>query len=155
MTRWYLRRAPEGYLAERAAYATMTATVAETVDGARTVEALGLQQQAVDRVDADVAHAYGAERRYAVAAQVWFPTIEIAYVLPVAVTLLFGGWLVSRGHASLGEVTAATLYMQQLVDPVDRLISWLDELQVGATSLARLLGVAERARRPWATGERA
>ena len=40
--RWYLRRAPEGYLWERAAYATMTGTVGETVDGGRTVEALSL-----------------------------------------------------------------------------------------------------------------
>jgi ABC-type multidrug transport system fused ATPase/permease subunit len=29
----------------------------------------------------------------------------------------------------------------QVVDPVDRLISWLDEVQVGATALARILGV--------------
>jgi len=46
-TRWYLRYAPAGYLWERAAYATMTGTVGETVDGGRTIEALGL---AVDRV---------------------------------------------------------------------------------------------------------
>jgi ABC-type multidrug transport system fused ATPase/permease subunit len=32
--------------------------------------------------------------------------------------------------------------VQQLIDPVDRLISWLDELQVAGASLARLLGVA-------------
>ncbi len=54
-----------------------------------------------------------------------------------------GGWLHARNQASLGDVTAATLYVQALVDPVDRLISWLDELQVGAASLARLLGVAQ------------
>ena len=30
-------------------------------------------------------------------------------------------------------MTAVALYVLQLVDPVDRLISWLDEVQVGAT----------------------
>jgi ABC-type multidrug transport system fused ATPase/permease subunit len=40
-------------------------------------------------------------------------------------------------------LTAAVVYVQLLIDPVDRLLSWLDELQVGAASLARLLGVAE------------
>ena len=44
---------------------------------------------------------------------------------------------------SLGDVTAATLYVQMLIDPVDRIVSILDELQVGAASLARLLGVAQ------------
>ena len=34
-----------------------------------------------------------------------------------------------------------TLYAVQMVDPVDRLVSWLDEVQVGATALARILGV--------------
>jgi ABC-type multidrug transport system fused ATPase/permease subunit len=43
---------------------------------------------------------------------------------------------------SLAQVTTATLYMQQLVDPLDRLLSWVDELQVGGASMARLLGVA-------------
>ena len=47
------------------------------------------------------------------------------------------------GWVTLGQVTAATLYVQQLVDPLDRLLSWLDELQVGGASLARLLGVSQ------------
>jgi ABC-type multidrug transport system fused ATPase/permease subunit len=73
---------------------------------------------------------------------VWFPIVEVGYLIPTVATLLIGGWLHATGHASLGDVTAATLYVQQLIDPVDRLISWLDELQIGAASLARLLGVA-------------
>jgi ABC-type multidrug transport system fused ATPase/permease subunit len=43
--------------------------------------------------------------------------------------------------ASLAQVTAATLYVQQLIEPVDMLLSKLDELQLGGASLARLLGV--------------
>ena len=39
-------------------------------------------------------------------------------------------------------MTAVSLYVVQLADPVDRLISWLDEIQVGATSFARLVGIA-------------
>ncbi len=58
-------------------------------------------------------------------------------------TLLFGGYLYTQGSVSLGDVTAATLYVQMLIDPVDRIVSILDELQMGAASLARLLGVAQ------------
>jgi ABC-type multidrug transport system fused ATPase/permease subunit len=57
-------------------------------------------------------------------------------------TLLLGGWFALEGWVTLGQVTAATLYVQQLIDPLDRLLSWLDELQVGGASLARLLGVS-------------
>jgi ABC-type multidrug transport system fused ATPase/permease subunit len=152
-TRWYLRRAPEGYLWERAAYATMTGTAGETVDGGRTVDALGLGRRRVERIDADLTDAYRAERRTLYLRTVLFPTVEIAYVLPVAVTLVWGGWLVSAGHASIGEVTTVALYVQQLADPVDRLISWLDEIQVGATSFARLVGVTKVPDDRAATGE--
>ena len=142
-TRWYLRYAPAGYLWERAAYATMTGTVGETVDGGRTAEALSLGSERVRRIDADLAEAYRAERRTLYLRTIWFPTVEFAYVFPVAATLAWGGWLVSSGRASIGAVTAVALYVQQLADPVDRLISWLDEIQVGATSFARLVGVSK------------
>jgi ABC-type multidrug transport system fused ATPase/permease subunit len=141
-TRWYLARAPAGYLWERAAYATLTGTVGETVDGGRTVEALGLNEDRVRRIDADLTNAYRAERRTLFLRTVWFPSAEFAYVLPVAAALAWGGWLVSHGHATLGQVTAVALYVVQLADPVDRLISWLDEIQIGATSFARLVGIA-------------
>jgi len=140
-TRWYLKRAPAGYLWERASYATLAGTVSETVEGGRTVEALGLREERVGRIDADLDNAYQAEMRTLFLRTVWFPTAEFAYVLPVAATLAWGGWLVSNGQASIGEVTAVALYVVKLADPVDRLISWLDEIQVGATSFARLVGI--------------
>jgi ABC-type multidrug transport system fused ATPase/permease subunit len=141
-TRWYLRLAPAAYLRERATYATLAGTVGETVEGGRTIDALGLREERVRRIDADLEEAYRAERRTLRLRTIWFPTAEFSYVLPVAAALAWGGWLVSNGHATIGEVTAIALYVVQLADPVDRLISWLDEIQVGATSFARLVGIA-------------
>jgi ABC-type multidrug transport system fused ATPase/permease subunit len=152
-TRWYLRRAPAGYLAEREAYSRLTAGVAETAVGARTVEALRLADRRIRLGDDDVATAYRAERRTLYLRTVWFPTVEFAYVLPVVSTLFVGGLLYTSGHVTLGQVTTVTLYVQQLIDPVDSLISWLDELQVGSTSLARLVGVSHVPADRSATGE--
>ena len=142
-TRWYLRRAPEGYLAERECYAAFNGSLAETVDGARTVEALGLATGRIRRMEEDLEDAFAAERYTLRLRTVFFPTMELAYAIPVTLSLLWGGWLVSTGRASLGEVTTITLYAVQMVDPVDRLVSWLDEVQVGATALARILGVEQ------------
>jgi ABC-type multidrug transport system fused ATPase/permease subunit len=140
-TRWYLRRAPAGYLRERECYARFNGTLAETVEGARTVEALGVGGRRARRLDADLADAHAAERYTLRLRTVWFPTMELAYAIPVAASLLWGGWLVTEGRASLAQVTAVTLYAVQVVDPVDRLISWLDEVQVGATAFSRIAGV--------------
>jgi ABC-type multidrug transport system fused ATPase/permease subunit len=147
-TRWYLRRAPAGYLRENAAYSEVTDGLAETVDGARTVDALRRQRQRIDRTDEDLRRTYLAERYTLFLRTVWWPILEVCYVLPIAATLLVGGWFYLRGWVSLGQVTAAVIYVQVLVDPLDRLLSWLDELQVGAASLARLLGIAEESEEP-------
>ena len=141
--RWYLARAKDGYLRENESYSTMNASLTETVEGARTVEALGLGDERVARIDRDIAGSYAAEKYTLYLRTVFFPSVEVAYLIPTVATLLFGGWLYTRGSVSLGDVTAATLYVQMLIDPVDRIVSILDELQVGAASLARLLGVAQ------------
>lgn len=140
--RWYLARAKDGYLRESATYSQINATLTESVEGARTVEALGLGRQRIAAGDADCAESYAAERYTLKLRTVFFPSMEISYLLPVVGTLLFGGWLYTRGEVSLGEVTTAVLYIQMLIDPVDRIVAILDELQMGAASLARLLGVA-------------
>lgn len=142
-TRWYLHRAPAGYIRENASYSRINSSLTETIDGARTVEALGTQAERVEQTDGDIRNSWKAERFTLHLRTVWFPTVEIGYILPVVATLLFGGFMYSQGHATIGQVTAATLYVQQLIGPVDQLISWLDELQIGAASMARLLGVAQ------------
>jgi ABC-type multidrug transport system fused ATPase/permease subunit len=141
--RWYLRRAKDGYLRESESYSDINASLSETVEGARTVEALGLGDERLRRIDADISRSYSAERYTLFLRTVFFPSVEISYLIPTVATLLFGGWLYTQGSVSLGDVTAATLYVQMLIDPVDRIVSILDELQVGAASLARLLGVAQ------------
>jgi ABC-type multidrug transport system fused ATPase/permease subunit len=143
--RWYLRRASAGYLRQNAAYSEVTDGLAETVEGARTVDALRRQRDRVRRTDADLRRSFSAERYTLYLRTVWMPYVEIGYILPVVGTLLIGGWYYLRGWVSLGQVTAAVIYAQLLIDPIDRFLGWLDELQVGAASLARLLGVAETA----------
>ena len=142
-TRWYLRRAPEGYLAERATASGYNARVTETIAGGRTADALGLGRRRIALAEADLADNYAAERYTLRLRCVFFPIADVSFALPVVTTLLVGGLLAIAGNATLGQVTAVTLYAAQLVDPVDAVLGWLDEVQVGAASFARLLGVRE------------
>jgi ABC-type multidrug transport system fused ATPase/permease subunit len=142
VTRWYLRRATDGYLREGAAYSRITDGLAATVDGAATIEALGLQQRRIASADDDIRASYAAERYTLSLRTVLWPVQEFSYVVPVAGALLFGGYSYARGWVTLAQVTAVTLYFQQLMAPLNTLLDWLDTLQVGGASLARLLGVA-------------
>ncbi|MFB9471220.1 ABC transporter ATP-binding protein [Nonomuraea salmonea] len=140
-TRWYLARARDGYLRENAAYADITEGLAETVEGARAVEALGLRERRRARTDTDITRSFAAERYTLGLRTTWYPAVELGYVIPVVAALLVGGLFYTSGWVSLAQVTTAALYAQQLIDPLDRFLMWIDELQVGGASMARLLGV--------------
>jgi len=61
--------------------------------------------------------------------------------------------MLAQGHASIGTVTTVALYIHQLANPLDDLLMWLDEIQVGATSLARVIGIADVPADRQATGQ--
>jgi len=143
-TRRYLRYAAPGYLRERSSYATLSGTVSETAEGSRTVAAQRLSRRQQSRVEGDIRESFYAEMYTLLLRMRWFPSVESAFGLAVAVTIGWGGFLAIRyPHlVSVGAATTVTLYVVQLNDPLDRIIAWLDELQVGQTSLARLIGVS-------------
>jgi ABC-type multidrug transport system fused ATPase/permease subunit len=140
-TRWYRNRADAGYRAEMATFGEVNTSIGESAAAARTVEALGLQERRIARSDDDIGNWIKAERYTLWLRSVWFPSAEVGYVLPIVGVVLFGGILFSKDMVTLGEVTAVALYVQMLIEPIDIVISWLDELQIGNASMARLLGV--------------
>ncbi|HXL94161.1 MAG TPA: ABC transporter ATP-binding protein [Streptosporangiaceae bacterium] len=142
ITRWYLRRAHAGYLREAASYSQLTEGLAETVEGARTVEALRLTSRRMDRVNHDIAASYAAERYTLRLRNTLFPVYDVSYSVPVAAMLVIGGTFYLHGLVSLAAVTAATLYAAELLTPVDLVLGWLNEVQSSGAALARLLGVA-------------
>ena len=141
-TRYYLRYATPGYRRERISYATMSGSVSETAEGARTVDAHRLGKRQGQRIDTNIRESFYSEMYTLLMRMVWFPTIESAFALAVATTLAWSGWLALHHDITIGAATTVTLYVVQINDPIDRIVSWLDELQVGQTSLARLIGVS-------------
>jgi ABC-type multidrug transport system fused ATPase/permease subunit len=141
--RSYLRTAPKGYITEGATYSQINTTLTETVEGARTVEALGLAGRRVRQGDDDIAQSAQAERYTMSLRNLLFAVIDVAFNTPRVVTLIVGAWGYANGWLTLGQITTAVLYVEALSGPLDRLVGELDRLQVGATSTARLLGIAE------------
>lgn len=140
-TRWYLRRATPAYLRESASYAAINGSLTESVEGARTVDALSLGKRRRERIDADISEAFKAEKYTLWLRTVLFPGIDAAFILPIVAVLLWGGYLVANGHATIGAVTTIALYAMQMMNPIEELIFWLDEIQVGAASISRIFGV--------------
>ncbi|SCF04127.1 ATP-binding cassette, subfamily C [Micromonospora chokoriensis] len=141
VTRWYLRRASSAYLIEGAAAAELTETLTTTAEGARTVEALRLTDDRIRHGTDRITRVWRARRATLALRTVFFSVVEASYPLPIALVLLVGGYLLSRDMVSLGAVVAAALYLQQAIDPLDRLLQWTEQAQRGFASYARVLGV--------------
>jgi ABC-type multidrug transport system fused ATPase/permease subunit len=140
-TRWYLRRARSAYQEEMAAYARVNSDIQESVSAGRTIEAFRLGTARTVQTDRHITEWISWERKTLGLRTVFFGASEIGYVIPLVLTILLGGLLHIDGHLSVGAVTAAALYAQQLIGPVDTLLSWMDEVQVASASLSRVLGV--------------
>jgi ABC-type multidrug transport system fused ATPase/permease subunit len=141
--RRYLQRAPKGYITEGSTYSRINTTLTETVEGARTVEALGLRDLRVHAGDDDIEVSAQAERYTMTLRNLLFCVIDICFNSPRVVTLLVGAWGYSEGWVSLGQITTALLYVESLSGPLDRLVGEMDRLQVGIASTSRLLGIAQ------------
>lgn len=141
--RGYLRRAAAGYIAESGTYSQINSTMTETVEGARTVEALGLGEVRGALLAGDVEVSAQAERYTMSLRNMLFGFLDLSYQLPQVGVVLLGTVGYARGWVTIGQIAAASLYLQQLVGPLDRLIAVFDHLQVGLAATTRLLGVDE------------
>jgi ATP-binding cassette subfamily C protein len=140
-TRWYRPRVIPTYQRTLAYWARMQASTHETVTGARTVEALGLADRRIVHQDRALRLVGAGERRCLRLWSVFLVALEASAVLPIAALLLLGGWLYQRGLVGIGEITAVVLYARALSEPMSDVLGWMDELQVAAAALRRVLGV--------------
>lgn len=140
-TRLYLRKAGPGYRRQLASYALLSGVISETVEGARTIEALNLARAQRRTIDEALHERREAERYTLRLRSWWFPCTTLGFLLPVVAVVGWGAWLVADGRTTPGAVAAIALYAMQLTGPVDELIGWMDEIQIGTTALARIIGV--------------
>ena len=141
--RWYFKRAPSGYRSEAAGYAAVAAALAETVDAGRTVEAHRLGERRIELSERRVKEWTAWENYTLWLRSVLFPVINLTHVTVLASVLMIGGVFVLQGWIGVGQLTTGALIAQMLVDPVNLILRWYDELQVAQVSLARLVGVRE------------
>ncbi|MET7935845.1 ABC transporter ATP-binding protein [Streptomyces sp. NPDC005322] len=141
--RWYFRRAPSAYRSEAAGYAAVSASLTESVDAGRTIEAHRLGDRRIAQSELRIRQWTAWERYTLWLRSVLFPVINVTYTLITGSVLMIGGICVMRGWMSIGELTTGALLSQMLVEPIGLILRWYDELQVAQVSLARLVGVRE------------
>ncbi|MFJ9866813.1 ABC transporter ATP-binding protein [Streptomyces sp. NPDC101165] len=141
--RWYFKRAPSGYRSESAGYAAVAAALAETVDAGHTIEAHRLGARRIALSERRIKEWTAWERYTLWLRSVLFPVINAVHVIVLGSVLMVGGAFVLQGWIGVGQLTTGALIAQMLVDPVNLILRWYDEVQVAQVSLARLVGVRD------------
>ena len=140
-SRYYLRRAPDRYAAERAAMADRARKLLEEIHGRDTVRAFRMEKTMHDRIGAAstrvVEEGYNA-RRTMMVLQAHLTGIELV-LLGSGLAVSF--WVVQANALTVGAVTAAMLLLIRLRGPLMGLMRVLDTVQSGYASLARIVGV--------------
>lgn len=137
--RWYLRNAAERYRRERQADAARSAALLEHYTGRHTLWSFG-----ADDLSHTVLRDRGAEQLATAAARnVLRPALRLGQAAALATVLGLGAALIEGGSLSAGALTAASLYLLRLIDPINTLLEELDELQQAKASLERIVGLIE------------
>ncbi|MFD9888397.1 ABC transporter ATP-binding protein [Amycolatopsis sp. NPDC059027] len=138
---WYQRRIPAVMASMLDRWGVLQSIAHETVEGARTVEALGLTERRIRTSRAALGDTIFSERKLRALQMRWLPALEISYVLPAAAMLLLGVLAYSQGWAGLGTITTMLLYTQAMATPLNEALFWLEDLQVALAAARRILGV--------------
>ena len=115
---WISRRVHEASRLSLEHFGTLNDHVQETLAGVRTVRALGL----LARSEAQFSGLAGAAADASFDAQRWEasyePAVGFTLATATALTLGVGGWLVWQQQLTVGQLTAFSLYLGQLIWPM-------------------------------------
>lgn len=140
-SRRYWRKVPSAIVRMLDSWSGVQTDTHETVEGARTAEALSRTGRRITDGEKVLQGAIGGERELRRLQVRWVPFLELSHTLPIAAMLLLGGWAYANDLAALGTITTMVLYMQILAEPMDTLMWWFEDLMVSGTALRRVLGV--------------
>ncbi|GLY54431.1 ABC transporter ATP-binding protein [Lentzea sp. NBRC 102530] len=140
-THWYLVRAREAYLVESEANGDVAEISAAVGEGSRTIETYGLRDRMVAAADDAIARAFRARMRTLRLRNVLFPATTFLNVVPAVLVLLVGGFFYANDGVRLEVVVTAVLWVWRLVEPMERIMFWIEFLQRAGASFARIEGI--------------
>lgn len=142
-TSWFRRESNKAYLDLRESIGTNLSTIQEGLAGVRVVQAFNQEGAVVERFDGTNERLFAAHMRTERIAARYFPVIELAQGVSIAVILGLGGYLSSREAVTVGTVAAFVLYLQNLFEPIQQLSQLFNQLQASGASLHKLYGLLD------------
>lgn len=139
--RWYLRRAPQLYAAQRASTATLAHHLLSTMRAVDTVLAFRMSRHRLSRILGASWEAITWAMRAATIQSRFFGRLDLAYAVAVVALLIVGFAMIGAGLSTVGAATTVVLLFLRLHGSIYQLMFVMDTWQTAAASLARIVGV--------------
>ncbi|MFD4641104.1 ABC transporter ATP-binding protein [Lentzea sp. NPDC058436] len=139
--RWYLARARDAYLEESQAAGDVAEISAAVGEGSRTIETYALRDRLVGVAEGAIGRSFRARMRTLRLRNVLFPVISFVSAVPTALVLLAGGLFYAADGVGIEVVVTGSLYVWRLIEPLERIMFWVEFLQRGGASFARIEGI--------------
>jgi ATP-binding cassette, subfamily B, bacterial len=137
-TSTFRRDSNRAYLHLRDSIGSSLSTIQEGLAGVRVVQAFNQEPAVVERFTGTNEQLFGAHMQTERIAARYFPVMELAQGLSIAIILGLGGYLGTQDAVTVGTVTAFVLYLQNLFEPIQQLSQLFNQLQASAASLHKL-----------------
>ena len=143
LVRRFQRHLGRAYSAVRERVGDMLAAVSEAVVGAATIRAFAVERRTAERIDSAVeAHRRAAIRAH-VRSSVAFSSGQLVAGMTLAVVLVVGTVLATRGSLTLGELLAFLFLVNLFTQPVQQATEILNELQNAVAGWRRVIAVID------------
>jgi len=138
LTIWFRRASDVAFLDVRERIADVMSDLQENLGGIRVVTATNRAKRNVVTHDNVLGRHRDANDRTAVIGAVYGPSTELLGYLAQAMLLGLGGWLVSEGRLSIGELAAFFLYLTMFFAPIQQLVQLYNTYQQGRSAVRKL-----------------
>lgn len=140
---FWQRHAQRSFRRTRAAISLVNATLQENISGMRVIQSLAREKR--NHSEFDTLNAYNRETNQEASriAALILPLVEVVAALAIAITVLYGGLLVSQGHLQVGVLVAFTLYINRFFDPIRDISQQYSQLQRAGVAAERIFQILD------------
>ena len=140
---FWQRFAQRSFRRTRAAISMVNATLQENITGMRVIQSLAREDR--NHAEFDDLNAYNRDTNLEASrvAALVLPLVEVVAALAIALAVIYGGMLVSRGALQVGILVAFTLYINRFFDPIRDLSQQYTQLQRAGVAAERIFQILD------------
>src|SRR5215470_5656195 len=140
---FWQRFAQRSFRRTRAAISMVNATLQENISGMRVIQSLVREER--NRAEFDELNSYNRDTNLEASriAALVLPLVEVVAAAAIALTVIYGGILVSQGALRVGMLVAFTLYINRFFDPIRDLSQQYTQLQRSGVAAERIFQILD------------